>query len=127
MMQTPTAGHVCFRLRVRPDAVAAYRDAHGAVWPEMLEALHDTGWRDYRIFVADDGTVIGTVIVDDLDAALARMAERDVNARWQAAMQPYLPHDDRPADASFEVLPMAFDLDAQRAGLPTTPPATGAA
>lgn len=117
----PAAHHVCFRLRVRPEAVAAYRAAHAAVWPDMLDALHDTGWRDYRIFVADDGTVIGTVTIDDLDASLAAMAARDVNARWQAAMRPYLADADRAADESLELLPLAFDLDRQRTAHPTAP------
>ena len=121
---SPVAQHVCFRLRVHPDAVPAYRAAHAAVWPDMLDALHETGWRDYRIFVADDGTVIGTVTVDDLDASLAAMAARDVNARWQAAMQPLLAGTDRPADESLELLPLAFDLDRQRTA---TTPSPGAA
>ncbi|QCR18366.1 L-rhamnose mutarotase [Agrococcus sp. SGAir0287] len=118
---SPAAQHVCFRLRVRPEAVATYREAHARVWPEMLEALHDTGWRDYRIFVADDGTVIGTVTVDDLGASLAAMAARDVNARWQAAMQPLLADADRPADESLELLPLAFDLDRQRTASTPSP------
>lgn len=126
MTQTPTARHVCFRLRVRPEAIDAYRAAHAAVWPDMLDALHDTGWRDYRIHLASDGTVIGTVTVDDLDASLAGMAAREVNARWQAAMQPYLAGTDRPADESFEILEPIFDLDAQRAD-GHDPASTGAA
>lgn len=121
------AQHVCFRLHVHPEAVAAYRAAHAAVWPDMLDALHDTGWRDYRIFVADDGTVIGTVTVDDLDAALAGMARHDVNARWQAAMQPFFAGLDGPADAALELLPIAFDLDAQRVDRTQRPASTGAA
>ena len=104
---------VCFRLRVRPELVAAYRERHAAVWPEMLEALRATGWLDYRIFVADDGTCIGTFRTRDLDASLAGMAARDVNARWQAEMQPFFEGIERPADESFELIPLAFDLDAQ--------------
>ncbi|WAC66912.1 L-rhamnose mutarotase [Agrococcus sp. SL85] len=106
---------VCFRLRVRPELVDEYRERHAAVWPEMLEALAETGWHDYRIFVADDGTCIGTLRTADLDASLAGMAAREVNARWQAAMRPFFAGLERPADESFELIPLAFDLDAQRA------------
>lgn len=127
MTQTPTPRHVCFRLRVRPEAIPAYRAAHAAVWPDMLEALHATGWRDYRIHLADDGTVIGTVTVDDLDASLAGMAARAVNARWQAAMQPFFAELERPADESFEILEPIFDLDAQRAAAASPPHTPGAA
>ena len=49
----------------RPELVPAYRERHAAVWPEMLRALAETGWLDYRIFVADDGTCIGTNYAND--------------------------------------------------------------
>jgi L-rhamnose mutarotase len=112
---------VCFRLRVRPELVPAYRERHAAVWPDMLRALAETGWHDYRIFVADDGSCIGTFRSRDLDASLAGMAERDVNARWQAEMQPFFEGLERPADESLELIPLAFDLDAQLAALEATP------
>ena len=87
----------------------------------MLRALAETGWHDYRIFVADDGTCIGTFRAVDLEASLAGMAERDVNARWQAEMQPFFEGLERPADESFELIPLAFDLDAQLAALDPHP------
>lgn len=112
---------VCFRLRVRPELVAEYRERHAAVWPEMLRALAATGWHDYRIFVADDGTCIGTFRTADLAASLAGMAATDVNARWQAEMRPFFEGLERPADESFELLPLAFDLEAQLAAAPDDP------
>lgn len=117
MPSTPAAAAtpVCFRLRVRPELVPAYRERHAAVWPEMLRALAETGWHDYRIFVADDGTCIGTFRTGDLDASLAGMAARDVNARWQTEMQPFFAGLELPADQSLELIPLAFDLDAQLA------------
>ena len=41
----------CFTLQVRPDRLAEYAERHAAVWPEMCQALHDTGWRDYSLFL----------------------------------------------------------------------------
>ena len=32
-------------LQVRPDRLAEYRERHRAVWPEMLAALREAGWR----------------------------------------------------------------------------------
>lgn len=112
---------VCFRLRVAPVHVPEYRERHTRVWPEMLEALRDTGWHDYRIFVADDGTCIGTFRTRDLDASLAGMKQREVNARWQDAMAPFFVGLDRPADESFELIPLAFDLDAELAHVGLAP------
>jgi L-rhamnose mutarotase len=37
---------VCFTLQVDPARLDEYRARHAAVWPEMLRALYDTGWRN---------------------------------------------------------------------------------
>lgn len=116
--------HYCFTLQVRPDRLEEYARRHAAVWPEMLEALAASGWRDYRLFLREDGLLVGTVEADDLDAAQAAMDATEVNARWQADMAPFfadLPGG-RPDTGSVR-LRCVFDLDAQRAapGTGTTP------
>lgn len=101
-----------FCLRVRPDALDAYKRAHARVWPEMRDALRDCGWRNYSLFLREDGLLFGYVETPDgLDAARAAMARREVNARWQAAMAPYfeLPEGSAP-DASFIELEEVFHL-----------------
>ena len=80
---------VCFLLKVRADCLAEYRQAHREVWTEMLDALSRTGWRNYSLFLRDDGLLVGYLETDDFAAALAGMASSEVNARWQATMQPY--------------------------------------
>jgi L-rhamnose mutarotase len=66
--------------------MAEYRERHKAVWPEMREALSDTGWRNYSLFLSDSGMLIGYLETDDFDAARRAMEATDVNARWQAEM-----------------------------------------
>ena len=51
----------CFQLRVRPERLDEYKARHRAVWPEMLAALRDTGWRNYSLFLRADGLLIGYV------------------------------------------------------------------
>ncbi len=80
---------VCFLLQVRPERLAEYRERHAAVWPEMLDALRETGWRNYSLFLRDDGLLVGYFETPDLAAALASMAARDVNDRWQREMAPF--------------------------------------
>lgn len=107
---------VCFRLRVRPERLAEYRERHAAVWPEMLRALKDAGWHDYSLFLHSDGTLIGYFLTEDLAASLAAMDRADVNRRWQAEMAPFFADldGDRP-DQGFEVLEEIFQLDDQLA------------
>ena len=103
---------VCFQLQVRPDRIAEYRERHAAVWPEMREALSAAGWRDYSLFLDDDGTLIGYLVADDFAAALAAMEATQVNARWQAEMAEFfeLPSGERP-DTGLRRLEEVFHLD----------------
>jgi L-rhamnose mutarotase len=65
----------CFCLQVKPERAAEYAARHAAVWPEMLAALRETGWRNYSLFLRDDGLLVGYVEADDFTAARAAMAE----------------------------------------------------
>jgi L-rhamnose mutarotase len=104
----------CFMLHVRPELLAEYRERHAAVWPDMLRALHDTGWRNYSIFAREDGLLVGYVEADDLAAAQQAMAATEVNARWQADMSRYFTGlDARPPDEDFLLLEEIFNLDDQ--------------
>jgi len=111
---------VCFISRVRPDRLDEYRSRHAAVWPEMLEALRDTGWRDYSLFLADDGLLVGYLETDDYAAAQEAMTRTAVNPRWQAEMSDFFVDDGNP-DEGFRVLDEVFHLEDQllAAGLPT--------
>lgn len=110
---------VCFQLQVKPGHIDAYRAAHAAVWPEMLQALEATGWHNYSIFLAHDGLVIGYFETVDLQANLDGMAAQPVNARWQAAMAEHFVDLDVPADQAFLYLDEVFNLDDQLTSLRT--------
>ena len=106
----------CFLLQVRPELLDEYRQRHAAVWPEMCQALHDTGWRSYSIFARPDGMLVGYVEADDLEAAQRGMAATEVNARWQAEMSKYfIGLAGRGPDESFVLLDEIFNLDEQLA------------
>lgn len=102
---------VCFLLRVRPERLDEYVARHRAVWPDMLEALRQAGWRNYSLFLRPDGLLVGYLETDDFAAALARMEATDVNACWQAEMAELfeLPGGERP-DTGLERLPEIFHL-----------------
>jgi L-rhamnose mutarotase len=102
----------CFLLRVRPDRLGEYRARHAAVWPEMLDALRTTGWRNYSLFLSDDGLLVGYLETDDFEAAVAGMEATEVNARWQAEMAEFfeLPDGERP-DTGLQRLAEVFHLD----------------
>ena len=102
----------CFNLQVRPERMAEYVERHQAVWPDMLDALRATGWRNYSLFLRSDGLLIGYVEADDLDAARAAMAGTEINARWQAEMAEFFTGiDGRAPDEGFVLLQEVFHLE----------------
>ena len=106
----------CFQLQVRPERMAEYVERHRAVWPDMLAALRDTGWRNYSLVLRDDGLLVGYVEADDLAAAQAGMAATEVNARWQAEMAPFFTGlSGRGPDEGFLLLEEVFHLEDQLA------------
>jgi len=90
----------------------AYRRRHANVWPDMRDALAAAGWRNYSLFLADDGQLIGYLECDDFDRAQAAMAATEVNARWQAEMGDFFVDlgDQRP-DEGIRPLSEIFHLD----------------
>jgi L-rhamnose mutarotase len=104
----------CFLLQVRPDRLDEYRERHRNVWPEMLAALHDSGWRNYSLHLRCDGLLVGYVETEDFAAAQAAMARTEINARWQAEMAPFFTGlDGRRPDEGFLVLEEVFHLEDQ--------------
>jgi len=97
-----------FVLRVRPDKVDEYVEAHRNVWPDMLAALRDAGIRNYTIF-RNGNEMFGYFESDDLEAAGAYMEAQEVNARWQDTMASLL--EERVPDAGPPALVEIFRLE----------------
>jgi L-rhamnose mutarotase len=102
---------VGFQFKVRQDRLAEYKEYHKHVWPEMLEALRDAGWRRYSLFMRADGLIFGYFETDESFAvAQARMVAKEVNGRWQEFMAPFTETHARP-DEGFTELEEYFHLD----------------
>jgi len=74
-----------FVLRVKPGKIDEYVEAHADVWPEMLQALTDSGIRNYSIF-RNGNQVFGYFESDDLAASAAYLDGQEVCTRWQDTM-----------------------------------------
>lgn len=102
---------VCFLLKVRRERLDEYKERHAAVWPEMLQALRETGWHNYSLFLREDGLLVGYFETPDLKAALDGMAQQGVNERWQRDMAPFFENlGGRRPDEGFQRLEEVFHL-----------------
>jgi L-rhamnose mutarotase len=103
---------VGFLLKVKPDMIDEYKRRHQQVWPDMLEALRETGWQNYSLFMREDGLLFGYFETPDLEAARAGMAKKEVNVRWQTDMAPFFEQlDGKHADEGMMTLEEVFHLD----------------
>ncbi len=96
-----------FVLRVLPDRVEEYVQAHREVWPEMLEALSSAGIRNYTIFRAGN-EMFGYFEADDLAAAERYLSQQEVCTRWQDRMAELL--EERVPDGGPPALEEIFRL-----------------
>ena len=102
---------VCFILHVKKDRLDEYKERHTHVWPEMQEALRQTGWHNYSLFLGDDGMLVGYVETPDFQKALDGMAALEVNARWQREMREFFEDPQgRDADKQMQPLEQVFYL-----------------
>ncbi|MEV4686204.1 L-rhamnose mutarotase [Microbacterium sp. LWH3-1.2] len=104
-----TPQRVCFLMQVKSERVAEYLTVHEDIWPDMLEALRETGWTNFSLFLRRrDGLVVGYVETADYALATSAMARREVNTRWQRTMAEYFV-EGRP-DEDVDVLEEYFHL-----------------
>lgn len=108
-----SAIRVCFRLQVKPELLSEYVERHTPVWPEMLAEIAASGRRNYSLYLAEGGTLIGYYETDDDAAAQAYLAASDVAARWEAEMARFFVGlDGRPDQAAVPLVEI-FHLEDQ--------------
>jgi L-rhamnose mutarotase len=98
-------------LKVRPNLVDEYRNRHAQVWPSMTTALKAAGWRNYSLFLRQDGLLIGYLTCSDFEAARAAMKSLEVNTQWQAEMAPFFEALTANPDDEMQPLEEVFHLD----------------
>jgi L-rhamnose mutarotase len=104
---------VGFLLKVKEEKVAEYKLHHQDVWPEMLDALRRTGWRNYSLFMRDDGLLFGYFeTTESFQKALEGMDKEAINKKWQDFMAPFfeIPEGGH-ADKMMVELTEVFHLD----------------
>ena len=54
-----------FLLKVKKDRLEEYKQRHAKVWPEMMEAIQRNGFRNYSLFLDDEGQLFGYVEAEE--------------------------------------------------------------
>ncbi|CAH0224588.1 L-rhamnose mutarotase [Microbacterium foliorum] len=112
---------VAFQLHVRPELLDEYLARHSPVWPEMLAEIAAAGRRNYSLFLAEGGTLLGYYETDDDEAAQAYLAASTVAARWEAEMGRFFIGLDGRPDQAAATLTEVFHLEDQLADAGDSP------
>ena len=73
---------IAFVMKLRPGFEEEYRRRHDAIWPELSTLLHDTGIREYSIFLNEETLqLFGFLKIGDA-IKLDRLPEQEVMQRW---------------------------------------------
>ena len=76
-----------FVLKVKKDMLDEYKRRHSEVWPELLDAIRRNGFRNYSIFLDEEGNLFGYFEAEEsFEQCLKGMATEEANLRWQADM-----------------------------------------
>lgn len=76
-----------FTLVVDPKRVDGYEALHANPWPDMMEALVESGFRNYTGFRRGAQVVYYGEFHPDMATVFGRIGRTEVNARWGAAFE----------------------------------------
>ena len=105
---------VAFQMKVKKEQLKEYVKWHENVWPEMIEALKKSEWKNYSLFMRKDGMIFGYVEVpDSFTLALDRMSGEEINDKWQDLMAPYfeIPDGTHPDENMIELEEIFCDVN----------------
>lgn len=92
-----------FRMRLNDGMAEEYKRRHDAIWPELVELLHDAGVSDYSIHLDEEtGHLIG-VLTRANDHRMDALPDHSVMQKWWAYMGDIMETN---ADASPVVVPL---------------------
>lgn len=77
---------IAFTMRLFPGQIAEYKRRHDEIWPELAALLHDTGIRDYSIFLDEQSLTLFAVLRRTEGHTMADLPNHPVMRRWWAYM-----------------------------------------
>ena len=99
---------VAFLLRIKPEKIQKYEEAHKRVWPELLEEMAAMGISEYSIFRRGQQLFL-YMKVRNFASVAQRLAASDVNRRWQQKMSTFFePIEDLEAGEPFAMMREVF-------------------
>lgn len=94
---------IAFKMQLKPGHAAEYQRRHDAIWPELASLLHESGVRDYSIFLDEDTGALFAVLCRMEGHTMEALPQHPVMRRWWAHMADLM---ETQADASPVAVPL---------------------
>lgn len=73
---------LCFTFTIRQGTEAEYKKRHDEIWPELVEAIQASGFRNYSLFRRGLQVIAYAECYPDVDTVFEALGKYEVNARW---------------------------------------------
>jgi L-rhamnose mutarotase len=73
---------IAFRMVLNPGMRDEYARRHRELWPELAQALHDAGIRDYSIFLDETTNHLFAVLKREPNHTMEQLPQLAVMRRW---------------------------------------------
>ncbi|HXB92751.1 MAG TPA: L-rhamnose mutarotase [Puia sp.] len=73
---------IAFTMKLHPGYEEEYRRRHDAIWPELSDLLHDTGIREYSIFLDETSLCLFGFLQIDSAVRLDELPAHPVMKKW---------------------------------------------
>jgi len=77
-----------FTMRLKPGALAEYRERHDKIWPELVAEIEKSGIASFTTFEADPLLFLYSEIHDE--QAWDRLWHTDIHLRWAKVFEPLM-------------------------------------
>jgi L-rhamnose mutarotase len=73
---------VCFSFQLKPGSEDEYKRRHDQIWPELVDAIKESGFTNYTLFRRDLQVIAYAECEPDIATAFQSIGSYDVNTRW---------------------------------------------
>lgn len=78
---------ICFTFEIYPGQEAEYKRRHDEIWPELVDAIEESGFRNYSLFRRDQQIVAYVECHPDVATAFKALSAYEANERWSEGFQ----------------------------------------
>lgn len=73
---------LCFTFDIYEGKEAEYKKRHDEIWPELVAAIKEAGFRNYSLFRRGTQIVGYCEFEVNMEKSFAKLGEHEANARW---------------------------------------------